>query len=153
MKTLELARSIRSRRRVIVLMGALLGSAVVLMGASSHTSGPDFTLSVSPASAAVQPGSSNRVTLTVTSDHGFTGTVNVGVSSVSPQQTNGPTFGLSRYDIWVSNTAPNGTAWLTAFTSTSTPAGTYTVTVTGKDITGGAQYGLTRSTTFSLTVD
>ena len=151
MKTPELARSIWLRRRVIGIMGALLGSVIVLTGAQ-QSSGPDFALSVSPASAAVQPGASQRYILTVTGEHGFAGTVNAGISGVSPRVANGPLFSLSRYDIWVSGTAPTGKAWITASTSTSTPAGTYTLTVTGKDIMGGSQYGLTHSTTFALTV-
>jgi len=65
---------------------------------------------------------------------------------------NGPTFRLSRYEIWVSPTAPNGGALITASTTSGTPATTYTVTVTGKDTTG-ANHGLTHTTTFTLTVN
>jgi len=151
MKTRELARSFRFLGSVAVLMVAIVGGAGSLMGAPSTASGADFTLSVSPSSATVQPGTSQRYTLTVTGK-GFAGTVHVGLSGVSPQVAGSPTFSLSRYDIAVSKTSPTGTARITASTTTGTPAGTYTVTVTGKDITGGAQYGLTHSTTFTLTV-
>jgi hypothetical protein len=88
----------------------------------------------------------------VSSDSGFAGTVHVGISSISPSESDEPTFHQSRYDIAVSHTMPTGTAVLTAFTTASTPATTYTITITGKDISGGSHYGLTHSTSFTLTV-
>jgi hypothetical protein len=151
MKAWELSRSTRFTGTLVVLAGALLANPPA--GAQTRPSGPDFTLSVAPASATVQPGSSERYTLTVTGDHGFAGTVHVGLSGVSPQVVDGPIFSLARYDVPVSKTLPSGTVRLTALTKTSTPAGTYTITITGKDISGGSQYGLTRSTTFTLSVE
>jgi hypothetical protein len=148
-----LAQSIGSRRRVVALVGALLVGAGVLLGASSYASSPDFALGVSPASATIAPGASRRFTLTVTSENGFAGTVFAGIDGVSPEEPNGPRFSLTRYDIPVSPTWPTGTSNLTASTSASTPAGTYTVTISGKDVSGGPQHGLTHSTTFTLTVE
>ena len=147
------ARLVRARGRVLAVLAALVTIAVAPTGAQSQS--PDFTLSVSPSSATVQPGASEFFHLTVTSIDGLRGTINVGLfgsSSVSPRVTNGPAFHFSRYDVPVSPTAPTGGVLITATTSTATPAGTYTITVTGKDITGGAQYGLTHTTTFTLTV-
>jgi hypothetical protein len=153
MRTLQSAPSIRFHRRVIAFMGALLVSAGVLFGARSQGASPGFTMSVSPPSATLQAGSSERLTLTVTSENGFAGTVFSGFSGVSPEESDGPVFVLKRYDIPVSPTAPTATSILTASTSASTPPGIYTVTITGKDVTGGPQHGLTSSTTFTLTVE
>ena len=152
MKSLRIRESIPFHRRILGLAVALFSGWSMMSAAPVFATQAGFALSVSPASATIQAGSSKRFTLTVTSEQGFAGTVHVGVTSVSPSESKGPTFGLSRYDIWVSPTMPTSTARLTAFTTTGTPAGTYTITVTGKDITGGPQYGLTNSTTFTLTV-
>jgi hypothetical protein len=152
MRASNRVQSVLLRRRFLAGLGALVASAGVLFGIA-HADSAKFVLSVSPSSATVQPGSSERYTLSVTSEGGLAGTVNVGITSISPEVTNGPLFQLSRYDIWVSHSAPTGTARITATTSASTPAGTYTVTVTGKDITGGPDHGLTETTTFTLTVE
>jgi len=152
MKPLHVRESIPFQRRIQCFAVALFIGWSMMSGGPAFATQAGFALSVSPASATIQAGSSKRLTLTVTSEQGFAGTVHVGVTSVSPSESKGPTFGLSRYDIWVSRTMPTSTAWLTAFTTTGTPAGTYTVTVTGKSVTGGSQYGLTNSTTFTLTV-
>jgi hypothetical protein len=119
--------------------------------AAPRAYGADFALNVTPATRTISAGSSVRFTLTATSD-GLAGTINVGIISVTPQVSNGPRFRLSRYDIWISQTAANGSANITALTTGSTPAGTYTITVQGKDITGGPGHGTTHTTTFSLTV-
>ena len=153
MKPLHIREAIPFQRRIFGFAVALFVGWSVMAGAPAlAATKTGFTLSVSPGSATIQAGSSHRFTLTVTSTQGFAGTVNVGVTSVSPSVSNGPTFSLSRYDIAVSQTMPTSTARLTAFTTTGTPAGTYTVTVTGKDVSGGSQYGLTNSTTFTVTV-
>jgi len=111
----------------------------------------DFTLGVSPTSATVQIGSSVGFTITVTSK-GLQGTINVGISSISPAFSKGITFTQTRYDIWVSKTSPIGTAHLTFSAATGAAATTYTITITGKDITGGCCYGLAHSATLTLTV-
>jgi hypothetical protein len=153
MNPLQIREVMWFQRQIFGLTVALFVGWSMMAGAPAlAATKTGFTLSVSPASATIQAGSSQRLTLTVTSTEGFAGTVNVGVKNVSPSVTNGPTFSLSRYDIAVSQTMPTSTARLTAFTTTGTPAGTYTVTVSGKDISGGSQYGLTNSTSFTITV-
>jgi hypothetical protein len=125
--------------------------AVATSLAAPRANAADFGLSVTPATATISAGSSVRFTLTATSE-GLTGSINVGIMSVTPQVTGGPSFSLARYDIGISPTAPNGTARITASTTASTPAGTYTATVRGRDITGGPGHGTEHTTTFSLTV-
>jgi|GEM_PF-2209395 hypothetical protein len=155
MDTGQMTRFRRPRWWLVAATMALILSASALVGSQSNasSSGGDFALGVTPASATVAASSSARYTLTATSEHGLAGTINVGITSVSPAVANGPTFHLSRYDIWVSPTSPNGAALITASTTSSTPATTYTVTVTGRDITGGASHGLTHTTSFTLTVN
>ena len=152
MKTLHTMRWIGSNRYFVGLAAALVVAVGVLAGGRAFASSPPFTLSVSPASETIAAGSSARYLVTVTSQHGFTGTVNIGVAGASPSKNNGPAFHLTRYDIYVSRTSPTGTATLTVLTTASTPATTYTVTFKGKDITSGKDYGFTETTTFTLTV-
>ena len=134
---------------------ALLISLLVLgvpAGSGANAASPDFALTVTPSAATISAGSAQRFTVTVTSENGLRGTVNVLISSVVPQLSNGPTFHLTRYDIPVSPTSPTGTAYLTAFTTSGTPKTTYTITVRGKDITGGPGYGVIHTASFTLTV-
>jgi hypothetical protein len=115
-------------------------------------SSPDFSLTVTPDNATVSAGSSTRFHIVVTSENGFAGSIHVGITSISPSETNGPLFHLARYDVPVSPTSPTATALVTASTSTTTPATTYTMNVSGKDISGGTDYGLTHTTSFTLGV-
>jgi hypothetical protein len=130
----------------ILTTGLVVSAAEVLPAYAA-----DFSLASSPASATVQIGSSVRFTITVTSK-GLQGTINVGISSISPALSKGLTFKESRYDVWISGTSPVGTAFLTFSAATGAVATTYTITITGKDITGGCCYGLTHSATLTLTV-
>lgn len=114
---------------------------------------PDFTLALNPASATITAGQTVKVTVDLASICGLSGTIFVGIHSISPppQGGNGFTIRQPRYDIPLD---ANGTAvayiWLGA---TQAPLRTmYTITIQGKDITGGCCYGLTHSATFMLTV-
>lgn len=131
---------------MILATGLVVSAAGILPAYAA-----DFSLSVSPTSATVQIGSSVRFLITMTSK-GLQGTINVGISSVSPPFSKGLTFTQPRYDVWISTTSPTGTAILTFSAAKGAVATTYTITITGKDITGGSGYGLTHSTTFTLTV-
>ena len=103
-----MGRTIGWKLLLFVLTTGLVVSAAEVLPAYAA----DFTLAVSPTSATVQIGSSVGFTITVTSK-GLQGTINVGISSISPPFSKGVTFTQTRYDIWVSKTSPIGTAHLT----------------------------------------
>ena len=142
-----MGRSIEWRLALVILATGLVVSAAGILPAYAA----DFSLGVSPTSATLQTGSSVRFTITMISK-GLQGTINVGISSISPPLSKGLTFTQTRYDVWISNTSPRGTALLTFSAGQGAVATTYTITITGKDITGGSGYGLTHSATFTLTV-
>jgi uncharacterized membrane protein len=96
---------------------------------------PDFTLIASPASQTVTQGGSTSYGVTISPTGGFSAQVTLSVSGLP----NGATGSFSPNPATVSST-------LSVTTSTSTPAGTSTITLTG--ISGG----LTHTTTVSLTV-
>jgi hypothetical protein len=103
---------------------------------SSCTTAPDFALSATPASATVTQGGSTSYTATVTPLSGFTGTVSLTVSGLPT----GATATLNPTSL------TSGNSTLNVVTSTTTPAGTYTLTITG---TSGT---LSHSTTVTLVV-
>jgi hypothetical protein len=88
---------------------------------------PDFTLTASPTSLNIPPGSSDTSTITVGRLSGFTDPV-----TLTPPTVAGLTVGLSPALISGSAT----TATLSVSTSSSTVPGTYTVTVTGTASSG-----------------
>jgi Putative Ig domain len=97
---------------------------------------PDFSLSASPTSRTVTQGSGTSYTVTVTPSGGFTGSVSLGVAGL-------PTTGVT------SSFSPNptaGSSTLAVTTGSSTPTGTYPLTITG---TSGS---LTHSTAATLVV-
>ncbi|HEX6869729.1 MAG TPA: proprotein convertase P-domain-containing protein [Micromonosporaceae bacterium] len=100
--------------------------------------GNDFSISVSPASGAVNPGGSLTATVSTAVTNGSAQTVNLSASGLP----SGATASFSPSSI-----TSGGSSTMTIATATSTPAGTYTVTITG---TGTSA---TRTTTFSLTVN
>src|SRR5438552_3338704 len=102
---------------------------------------PGFSMAPNPSSLTILQGSSSTSAITLSSEHGFTGTINLG-ASVSPT---GPTASLMPMSVIVS---PGSTATSTVIVSTSasTPGGTYTVTVNG---TSGST---TNTTTVLVTV-
>jgi subtilase family serine protease len=97
---------------------------------------PSFTLSALPASLNIGPGSSGTSTITVTPAHGFTGSVNLAVTSGLPK---GVTASWSADPV-------TGSSVLKLIASSSATAGIVTLTITG---TSGA---LTATTTVALTV-
>jgi hypothetical protein len=85
---------------------------------------PDFTLGASPTSLSIMPSATGTSSITVASLNGFTGTVNL-AATVSP--STGPTVSLSSASI----AGGSGSSTLTVISQSSTPFGTYNVTVTG----------------------
>jgi hypothetical protein len=104
----------------------------------SGNPGNDFSLSVSPSSAAVNPGSSASATVGTAVTSGSAETVNLSASGAP----SGASVSLSPTSV-----TSGGSSTLKVTTSSSTPAGTYAITVTGSAASGS------HSATFTLTVN
>jgi hypothetical protein len=91
--------------------------------------------------------------IAITSVCGLSGTISVGVlaGGISPSGPNGPTLKVRNYDNWLPANGNAGTI-MTVSASQSTLPNTYTITLTEKDITDGCCYGLTHTTSVTLTV-
>ena len=83
---------------------------------------PDYSLSASPSSQTVAPGAGTSYTVTVTPSGGFNGTVNFGVSGL-------PAGAGASFNPASVNTSGSSTMSIT--TSTTTPIGSYLLTITG----------------------
>jgi hypothetical protein len=111
---------------------------------------PDFSISATPTSMSLTPGSSQTAIIAIQSVYNFTGTVNLAVSvapadasaSLSPAE---PTASLSPTSVTVAGNGSN-TSTLSVSTSILTTPGTYTVTVKASSGT------LSHSTTVTIAV-
>jgi hypothetical protein len=101
-------------------------------------SGPDFSITASPASQTVTAGAGTSYTATVAASGGFTGAVSFSVSGLP----SGATASFNPTSV-----TGSGSSTMSVSTSASTPAGTYTLTIAG---TSGA---LSHSTTVKLVVN
>ena len=111
------------------LISALVGAATT----------PNFSISASPTSLSVAPGSNGTATITTAVFNGLDSAIALSASG----QPSGVTVSFSPTSI----AAPGaGTSTLTLAVASTTTPGTYSITVTG---TGG---GVTQSTTVTLTV-
>jgi len=98
---------------------------------------PDFTLSASPASRAVNPGTSTLpYTVTVNALNGFNSTVSFSVSGLPSGAT--PAFSVN---------PASGSTSLTVATTSTTPAGSFPLTITG------ASGALSHTTSVTLVVN
>ena len=112
------------------------GQTVSVSGANfSAASNPDFSLSASPSTQAVIQGNSTSYNLTVTPNNGFSGQVTLSVSGL-PTGANGS----------FTTNPTTSTSSLSVTTGATTPAGNYTLTITG--VSGS----LTHTTTATLVV-
>lgn len=107
-----------------------------VLGAASTTT-PNFTLSASPAIIPLTPGASGQTTITVSPTNGFTGTVNLTVTTIGAPA--GVTATLDQSSI-----ATSGSATLNVTTTSATPAGNLLIVVTG------SSQGISQSTYVSL---
>jgi Domain of unknown function (DUF1929)/Glyoxal oxidase N-terminus len=97
---------------------------------------PDFSVAATPSSQNVSQGNSTSYTVNVTPSGGFTGNVSFSVAGLP----SGATSGFSP-----SSVSGSGSSTLTVNASTSTPGGTYplTITATSGSLTHTAQVNLT----------
>jgi hypothetical protein len=100
--------------------------------------GPDFSISASPASQTVTQGAGTSYTATVAALGGFTGVVSFSVSGL-------PSGASASFN--PTSVTGSGSSTMSVSTSSTTPAGTYTLTITG---TSGT---LSHSTTVRLVVN
>jgi hypothetical protein len=105
------------------------------LGISVSSPTPDFSLSASPPSQTVAPGSSTSYTITITPSGGFTGQVDLSVSGLPAGATGS-----------FSSNPATGSSALSVVTGATTPTGSYFLTIKG--ISGS----LTRTTTATLVV-
>ncbi|MBS7634645.1 hypothetical protein KEJ34_04000 [Candidatus Bathyarchaeota archaeon] len=103
-----------------------------------------FSVSVSPSVGSVVQGESATATVTVTLSGGYSSEISVSLSASG--LPSGASSSFSPISVTVSPSSPTATSTMTILTSSTTPAGTYLITVTGL---GG---GLTRTTSYMLTV-
>jgi hypothetical protein len=101
-----------------------LGSqAVANIGYSGACGIPDFSLSATPSSQTLTAGGSTSYTASVSPINGFTGTVDLSVSGLP----SGATGSFNPASV----SGGSGSSTLSVSTSDSTPAGSYTLTITG----------------------
>ncbi len=126
--------------RPFFVSGTLLGLGALLLGLSGCNSGlstgsmgqASYTLSATPLNpASITAGNVSTSAITVTPTNGYTGSVSLSCSMISGG-TPAPTCSFSGPTVTISGTAP-GISTLTVATSTGTPGGNYTITVTGND--------------------
>jgi hypothetical protein len=114
-------------------------------GVLNVTGPPDFSLSASPASRSVVQGSGTSFTATVAAGNGFAGSVGLSVRGL-------PTGATGSFN--PASIATSGTSTLNVSTSTSTPTGSYplTITATSGALTHTANVTLVVSGDFSVSV-
>ena len=112
--------------KTLRLYGAGLLVALLLTLTAHGSSSPNFTLSLNPASLTVQQGTSSTTQLIITSQGGFTGTVNLSLVAGQDQVPQG--LALSPGSVQVSGTSPVNQS-LTLSAQPTTPTGTYRLKV------------------------
>jgi hypothetical protein len=117
-----------------LVLTASYGGASTTASVTINPPAPDFTLSASPSSRTVLQGGSTTYSVIISPMGGFTGQVSLSMNGL-PTGANGS---------FTPNPA-TASSTLSVTTNLSTPAGTYTFTITGVSGT------LTRTTTLSLT--
>ena len=132
-----------SRRRLLFVSGAVLVLSALLPSlsacGSSSSAGPAPSYALTAATlnpGSVTAGGASTSTITVTPANGYTGSVSLSCSNISGG-TPAPTCSFSVSPITITGNAP-GTSTLTVSTSSSTPGGSYTITVTGGDTKNSA---------------
>jgi phospholipase C len=129
-----------SSLRHLFVSGAFLSLSALLLGLSGCNSGSSsgstgqasYTLTATPLNpASVTAGNTSTSAITVTPANGYTGSVSLSCSTISGG-TPAPTCSFSGSAVTISSATP-GTSTLTVSTSSGTPGGNYTISVTGSD--------------------
>jgi len=130
-----------SCRRLLFVSGAVLGLSALLLnlgacGGSAGTSpggpAPSYTLTAAGLNpGSVTAGNAATSTITVTPANGYTGSVSLSCGMISGG-TPAPSCSFGTSPVIITGTTP-GTSTLTVSTSSSTPGGSYTITVSGSD--------------------
>jgi hypothetical protein len=119
--------------------GALWGTWVASVSLAPPT--PDFTIAATPASRTVIAGGGTSYSVTLTGLNGYTNAVTLSVpTSALPS---GVSAAFSPNPV-----APGGSSTLTIATSSTTPAGAYSIAITGADPSGSPSH----TTTVTLVV-
>jgi hypothetical protein len=101
---------------------------------------PDFSIAATPSSVTADPGTNALYTVNLAPSNGYKGTVNLTAGGLP----SGAGAGFSPASL-----VPPGSSTLTVGTSPTTPAGSYTLIITGTDSTGAPAH----STTATLVVN
>ena len=126
--------------RFLFVSISFLGLSVLLLGLSGCSSGtsggqtgpPSYALTAAALSpGTVTAGSAATSTIMVTPANGYTGSVSLSCSSISGG-TPPPSCSFSTYPVIISGASPSAST-LMVTASSSTPGGTYAITVTGSD--------------------
>ncbi len=125
-------------RRLFFVSGALPGLISLLLGlsacgsSSSAPVGPGYTLTAAPLNpGSITAGNTSSSAITVTPATGYTGSVSLSCGNITGGSA-APKCSFSMNPVAISGTTA-GASTLTVSTSTSTPGGNYTITVTGSD--------------------
>jgi uncharacterized membrane protein len=102
--------------------GSLQHSTPVTLTVNPPAATPDFSISASPSSQTVNPGSSAAYTVTIGALNGFSGTVSFGVTGL-------PGGAGASFSPTTVNTS--GSSTMTVTTAANLPPGSYPVTITG----------------------
>ncbi len=126
--------------RFLFVSISFLGLSVLLLGLSGCSSGtsggqtgpPSYALTAAALSpGTVTAGSAATSTIMVTPANGYTGSVSLSCSSISGG-TPPPSCSFSTSPVIISGASPSASTLMVS-TSSSTPGGTYAITVTGSD--------------------
>ncbi len=113
---------------------------IAFLGVAQVGSGsPNFSVSASPASLSIQQGNQGSSTITSAISGGFNGAISLSASGM-------PSGATVSFNPSIIPAPGSGTSSMTLTVGSSTPVGTYPITITGN---GG---GLQRTTTVTLTV-
>ncbi len=104
--------------------GSPNGSNVVSAFAASSANLPNFTVTATPSTIQLKPGSSGTTTIAVSPTHGFSGTVDLAVTLI------GAPAGVSA-SLSPTSVSTSGSSQLTVSTTSATPPGTIVIAVKG----------------------